>query len=121
MAGIGNFNINRKKKGNKLLIAAAVIVILFFAVVCYIGIVAGSHGEAMQEISSAVAENTQLKQQINEQNGEIAKLREEVASLNAQLEARPTAPPVSSPIPVMTPPTQGEQTNVISPRSQTRR
>lgn len=93
MTVYGNFNINKKKKKNKIWIAVACIAAALAAMVCYIGIVAGSDSEGMRQISSAVAENTQLKEQVNELNAEIARLNEEIASLTAQLEARPTAAP----------------------------
>lgn len=93
MTVYGNFNINKKKKKNKLWIAVVCIAAVLAALVCYIGIVAGSDSEGMRQISSAVAENTQLKEQVNELNAEISRLNEEIASLAAQLEARPTAAP----------------------------
>ncbi len=93
MANYGNFNFNRKRKGKKIIIAVGCVIVLLLAVVFYIGITAGSDGEGMERVSSAVAENTQLKQQISELNGQIEKMQKEIDDLNAQLALRPTIAP----------------------------
>lgn len=93
MAGYGNFNLNKKRKGKKLIIAVVCIVVLIIAAVFYIGITAGSSGEEMERISAAVEENTQLKIQINELNDQIEKMQEAIDNLHAELEARPTIAP----------------------------
>ncbi len=93
MANYGNFNFNRKRKGKKIITAVVCIIVLLLAVVFYIGITAGSDSEEMQRVSSAVAENTQLKQQISELNNQIEKMQKEIDDLNAQLALRPTIAP----------------------------
>ncbi len=93
MANYGNFNLNRKRNGKKIIIAVASIAVIILALVFYIGLTAGSESEDMERISSAVAENVQLKQQISELNNEIAKKQQEIDDLNAQLELRPTIAP----------------------------
>lgn len=117
MTVYGNFNINKKKKKNKIWIAVVCIVIVLAALVCYIGIVAGSDGESMQQISSAVAENTQLKEQVNALNAEIVRLNEEIASLTAQLEASPTAEPEMPASTADTANNAGVSDTVIPPRT----
>lgn len=119
MAVYGNFNAN-KKKGNKLLVVICCVAAMIFIAVCIIGIVAGSNGESMQHISAAVAENTQLKEQINELNAEISRLNEEIVSLGSQLEARPTAPPQMSEPPRATPSADNSSTGMINPREDRR-
>lgn len=96
MARYGNFNINKKKKRNKPLIAvvcalAAVLIVLFI-----IGVTAGSDGEEMARMSTAVRENTELKNEVSELTAEIDRLNAEINDLKAQLEAMPTLPPAET-------------------------
>lgn len=91
MANYGNFNFNKKRKGRKFIIAVVCIAAVLLAVIFYIGITAGSGRD--ENISSAVAENTQLKLQIGELNDKIEKMQTKIDDLNAQLDARPTIAP----------------------------
>lgn len=93
MAGYGNFNFNKKKKGNKIGIAVLCVAVLIAAAVFYIGVTAGSNGEEMERISSAVAENTALKERISELEEKIASLEQQIADKEAELSERPTARP----------------------------
>lgn len=83
----------QKNKGRKLLIAllcAAVAIVVFLGVV---GIIVGSDGEEHLQVSEAIAENVQLKQQIDTLNAEIERLNAEVERLGGELASRPTASP----------------------------
>lgn len=88
----GNFN--RKRKGRKVIIAVICAVIVLLAVIYYIGMTVGSDSNEMQQISSAVAENIQLKEQISELNEQIERQRREIENLEEQLESRPTEAPI---------------------------
>lgn len=116
MASYGNFNINRKKKGKKALTVIICIAVILLAIVFYIGITAGSDGEGMQRVSTAVEENTKLKEQISELEQTISLMQSEIDGLNAQLEARPTIQPTPYTAQGVVVPTP--TTAAISPRGQ---
>lgn len=84
-----NADFGKRRKRKRIAIIITVIVVLILAVIFYIGITAGSDGERMERISSAVEENTQLKLQIDELNEQIEEMQTEINDLKAQLDARP--------------------------------
>lgn len=92
MAQYGNFNGNNRSKGKKItvvaIIAAAIIVVIYI-----IGIFAG--GERAERVSSAVAENVRLKEQISEMSERIAFLEQENEELNARIAFMPTPAPAT--------------------------
>lgn len=95
----GNVNGKQKKRGKKILIilicAAAVVIIGLAA----IGLTLGSQSSERTQISDAIAENTQLRQQVDELYDEIDSLNEEIARLGGELESRPTIEPESTGVP----------------------
>lgn len=91
MAQYGNFNGNNRSKGKKITFAAAsaaAIIVLIYI----IGIFAG--GENAERVSSAVAENVRLKEQVSEMSERIAFLEQENEELNARIAFIPTAEPI---------------------------
>ena len=119
MAGYGNLNLNKKRKGKKIIAALLIVALAAVAVVFFIGITAGSDGEEMERVSSAVEENTRLKMQISELNDTIAKMQATIDDLNAQLAARPTPVPTPYTAPDTVVPEPSPQGN-ISPRGSLR-
>jgi len=83
----------RNKKPKKLLIAAVSVVVFFLVVVMFVGIIAGNDSANNQNINSAIAENTRLKQLVAEQESKIAALSAEVEELRAMLASIPQAEP----------------------------
>jgi len=83
----------RNKKPKKLLIATVSVVVFFLAVVMFVGIIAGNDSTNNQNISSAIAENTALKQLVAEQESKIAALSAEVEELRAMLASIPQVEP----------------------------
>lgn len=116
MVSYGNYNLKKKKKGKKIITAVIVTVAIILVGIFVIGIIAGSDGENMEQVSTAVEENTDLKIQIGELNDEIAKLKEENENLKAELESRPTImpAPTGSPLPTSSP--APSDSSLISPR-----
>ena len=88
------FNITkRNNKPKKILVAIGAILVFLMIVVMFVGIIAGSNSQKNQNISTAIAENTQLKQQVAEQQAKIDALSAEVEELRAMLSQLPQAEP----------------------------
>lgn len=116
MANYGNFNFNKKKKKKKIWGIAVGGVAVIIVVLFYIGLTAGSDAENAQSISSAVAENTKLKEEIYDLNNQLAEMQETIDNLNEELEARPTLEPTPYNAPSNVVPTQ-IPVETISPRT----
>ena len=85
-----SINTKKQSKLKKLLIILAVIVVLGLVFLWIVGAIAGSDSAENQNISAAVAENTQLKQQVSDLEQQIADLQMQIDGLNNDLAARPT-------------------------------
>ena len=84
---LGNFGaIRHGRKNKRILIAAVTVIGIVLLVVMAIGIIAGADNERSREISEAIAENTQLKQTVMDQ-------QEQINSLSAELEMLKTRIP----------------------------
>ncbi len=83
----------RMKKWKKTLIIVLIIVVLILIFLGTIGILRGSNSAERQNISAAVAENIQLKQQIEDLQGEINQLNEELSIARAAVQATPEPSP----------------------------
>lgn len=88
-------SINSKKpsKLRRLLIVLAVLAVLALVFLWVVGAIAGSDSAENQNISAAVAENVQLKQQVAELQQQITDLQAQIDGLNGELAARPTIEP----------------------------
>lgn len=88
-------SINSKKtsKLRKVIIILAIIVAAALVFLWVVGAIAGSDSAENQNISAAVAENVQLKQQVAELQQQITDLQTQIDSLNSDLAARPTIAP----------------------------
>lgn len=89
------YSISNKKKSKwkKSIVIIIVILGIVFIGISAVGIIAGSDSAENRNISAAVAENVQLKQQIEELNMQISELEAQIDGLNADLSARPTIEP----------------------------
>ena len=105
---IGGRQKNKRKRLFIILVCIAAAIVLGLAAV---GFIVGSDGEAHLGVSQAIAENVQLKQQIDTLNSEIERLNAEVERLGGELAARPTSAPetTASPLPSASP-------EAVSPR-----
>ncbi len=74
------------KKTKKMLVAFGIVLLLCFVAVTVIGLIADSDSVQNMNINSAIAENTQLKYKIEEQNEQIAELNEQINNLKMQIE-----------------------------------
>ncbi len=74
------------KKTKKLLFALCIALILLFVIISVIGLISNSDNIQNKNINNAIAENTQLKYTIEEQNEKIAELNEQIDMLKMQLE-----------------------------------
>lgn len=92
MAQYGNFNSNSRSRGKKIT-AAAIIAAAILVVIYIIGLFTG--GENAERVSSAVAENVRLKEQVSEMSERIAFLEQENEELNARIAFMPTASPAT--------------------------
>lgn len=101
----------QKNKGRRIAVVIICAVAAFFVGIGVIGLITDSQSSAHLEVSEAIAENVQLKQQIDYLNGEVERLNGEVERLGGELALRPTAAPdtPASPEPAATPDT-------VSPR-----
>lgn len=101
----------QKNKGRRLAVVIICVVAAFFVGIGIIGLITDSQSSAHLEVSEAIAQNVQLKQQIDYLNGEVERLNSEVERLGGELAARPTIAPETSvsPEPTATPDT-------VSPR-----
>lgn len=101
----------QKNKGRRIAIIIICIVAAFFAAIGVIGLITDSQSSEHLAVSEAIAENVQLKQQVDYLNGEIERLNSEVERLGGELAARPTIAPEPS---VSPEPTASPDT--VSPR-----
>lgn len=83
----------KMKKWKKTLITVLIIFAIILIFLGTIGILRGSKSEEYQNISAAVAENIQLKQQIEDLQGEINQLNEELSIARAAVQATPEPTP----------------------------
>ena len=82
-----SFTFNQKyKKTKKLMIGLGIILAVCFVAVTIIGLIANSDNVENQNISAAIAENTQLKHTIDAQNKQIEELNAKIQSLTEQIE-----------------------------------
>ena len=82
-----NFTFNQqRKKTKKLLTTLGIILVICFILISIVGIISGSNSAESQNINAAIAENTQLKQQIEEQKIQIEELNAKIAQLTQQIE-----------------------------------
>lgn len=109
----GNYNINKKNKRKKIVTVILCSAAAIAAAVYVIGLIAHTGGERAEVISSAVAENIQLKEQISEMNDRIAFLEQENENLSARLALAPTPAPQESNAPQTPEPTPEQN---MSPR-----
>lgn len=88
-------SINSKKpsKLRRTLIVIAVIAALLLLFLYVVGLIAGSDSAENQNISAAVAENVQLKQQNAELQQQVTELQAEIDRLNGEIAAMPTVQP----------------------------
>lgn len=102
----------QKNKGRRIAVVIICVVAAFFVGIGVIGLITDSQSSAHLEVSEAIAENVQLKQQIDYLNGEVERLNGEIERLGGELAARPTAAPETpaSPEPTAAPDT-------VSPRN----
>lgn len=92
-----NYTPGRKKgAGKKILIICICVFAVVFLSISAVGLIAGYDGEKRQEISDAISENEQLKQEVSEQKVEIEKLKKENEELEDELKTRPSASPTPS-------------------------
>ena len=83
---LGNFGtLRHSRKNKKILIAAVTVIAIVLLVVMAIGIIAEADNERSREISAAIAENTQLKQTVIEQQEQIESLSAEIEELKAKI------------------------------------
>ena len=102
-----NFTFNQqRKKTKKLLTTLGIILFVCFILISIVGIISGSNSAESQNINAAIAENTKLKQQIEEQKTQIEELNAKVAQLTQQIENGV----VVEEEPYMPDETQGEET-----------
>lgn len=88
------FTITKKnKKPKKIMVAVISVAVFLLLVVMFVGIIVGTDSTKNQNISSAIAENTQLKQLVAEQEARIAALSAEVEELRAMLASIPQPEP----------------------------
>lgn len=92
-------NYGRKRKSKKLLIIICCCAAVFLIAVGVVGIIAGSSGEERQEVSAAVSENIELKQQMSGMQEKIDGLNQRIAELENELEQRPTISPTPYAVP----------------------
>lgn len=95
MAQYGNFNVNRKSKGKRIAAAAVLTAAVIVIAIYVIGLIAG--GSDSERVSSAVAENVRLKEQVSEMSERIAFLEKENEELSARIASMPTAAPTAAP------------------------
>lgn len=88
-----NLGGKKKSRGTKILIILACIAAAAVIALAAIGFIVGSDGDSHLEVSQAIAENVQLKQQIDALNAEIERLNGEIEHLGGELAERPTAAP----------------------------
>ena len=82
-----NFTFNQqRKKTKKLLTTLGIILVVCFILISIIGIISGSDSAESQNINAAIAENTKLKQQIEDQKIQIEELNAKIAQLTQQIE-----------------------------------
>lgn len=101
----------QKRKGGKLIIAILCVAAAILIGLGTVGIIVGSQSDGRTQVSEAVAENVQLKQQIDFLNGEVERLNAEVERLGGELALRPEAP-----APTVTPAPAADRTQGVSPR-----
>ena len=82
-----NFTFNQqRKKTKKLLTTLGIILVVCFILISIVGIISGSNSAESQNINAAIAENTKLKQQIEDQKIQIEELNAKIAQLTQQIE-----------------------------------
>ena len=87
---VGGFSFNQRyKKTKRALLTICIIALVFFGIVFVIGIIANSDSAEKQNISAAIRENTQLKQQVAELTQQVEGLNAEIQRLNGEIEAMP--------------------------------
>lgn len=91
MAQYGNFNVSKRSRGKKIAIAAVIIAAVLVVLIYIIGIFTG--GGNVERVSSAVAENVRLKEQVSEMSERIAFLEQENEELAARIALIPTVAP----------------------------
>lgn len=99
----GKISGKQKRKGEKVLIIAACVVGAVIIALAIIGIVVGADSAHHREISSSIAENSDLKQQVEELNAKIEDLNKKIDELGGELAARPTVAPEETPAPSVSP------------------
>ncbi len=99
----GKIGGNQKRKGEKPLIIAACIVAAVIVALAVIGIVVGADSAHHREITGAIAENTELKKQIEDLNAQIEDLNKQIDTLGGELAARPTPVPEETQAPSASP------------------
>ena len=98
------------KKVKKPMVIIGVIAAFILVVIMFIGIIAGSDSAENRNISAAIAENTQLKQQLEDAYAQIDTLSEEIARMREIIETIPSP----SPTPYV-PGTENEGNNIAQP------
>ena len=84
-----NYSNQKKNKLKRVLIAVAIIAAVLLIAIWVIGLIAGSGSENRQSVSSAISENVELKNQVNELTQQVQDLQAEVDSLQTELAAVP--------------------------------
>ncbi len=82
----------QKSKGSKIIIAILCVAAAILIGLGTVGIIVGSQSDERAQVSEAVAENVQLKQQIDYLNSEVERLNSVVERLGGELASRPEAP-----------------------------
>lgn len=93
MAQYGNFNFNRKNKHRKIIIIAVCAAAALAVAVYIIGLIVSVGGARAERITSAVAENVRLKEQVSALSERVAYLEQENEELNARLALVPEPEP----------------------------
>lgn len=96
-----NLGGKKKSRSTKILIILGCVALAIIIALAAIGIIVNSDGDKHLEVSQAIAENVQLKQEIDALKGEVERLNGEVERLGGELAARPTPEPeaTASPMP----------------------
>lgn len=89
-----NYSNQKKNKLKRVLMAVAIIAAVLLIAIWVIGLIVGSGSEGRQAVSSAISENVELKNQVNELTQQVQDLQAEVDSLQTELAAIPTQEPV---------------------------
>lgn len=91
---VNSFKFRRRDTRGKRVMKVAIAILAFFLiVVLFVGIITDFEGAESGNISAAIAENTQLKQRVEELTAENERLKSEIERLNGEIALLPTIEP----------------------------